>query len=102
MTTITETPRRYSPLWPDWCTLNDAQHENATSVIGGGQPVVAHSGPEFGIFFIDATEYLLDDKRLETRAHGELPNDDEVMTAEGLRQLAADSLAAAQWLENNR
>ena len=59
MSTTATTPNstRYTPLCPDWCTLNDARHENTVFVVGG-KPVADHQGPTFGPFFISAQEWL--------------------------------------------
>ncbi len=100
-TTADRTTERYSPLCPDWCTLNDYQHEGATFIERpGGRPIVDHQGPSFGPFFVDATEYLTGDVPLVTRVHADMQDaPDGAMGAAALRELAAQATAAADFLE---
>ena len=88
----------YSPLCPDWCTSTGYAHESNTHVISEDRrPVVDHEEPEFGRFYVTGVEFLLSDGPLRLEVHDSLEGAE--ISAPELRKLAADALAAAEWLE---
>ena len=99
--TITENTTfeaRYSPQCPTWCTSNGYEHEENTHVTSADRkPVIDHEGPSFGRFYVTGTEFLISEDALRIEIHDD--SQGEEFTASDLRKLAADALAAAEWLE---
>ena len=90
-TTIDKMTARAVYSCPNWCSRpdHDADVLSLPSDLGN----VYHYGPDFGCFGVSGTS--LDDLAgIITRF-----NDTDEFTATQLRELAADALAAAEWLE---
>ncbi|MDP9822788.1 hypothetical protein [Nocardioides massiliensis] len=88
---------------PTWCSAEPHEHDFAIES-ETGRPVMSHTGPMFGPFFTSANTHVdtlpdLQAVNAEVRA---FDLDDVAMTPESLRQLAAEALDAAEWLEANR
>lgn len=94
---------------PSWC--QDTERHDATDLMsraskaapGAVEIIRPHTGPSFGPFNSGgdsdvATGEVEAEVWLDTCA---VPNGG-YLTADGLRQLAADAVAAAEWLEANR
>lgn len=91
---------------PDWCQDRDNEvHAEDLSLVGsdtatGHMLIHSHTGPSFGPFTCGGETYPLGGPAFHTVDY-DLPvcgtADPEV-----LRQLAADALAAAEWLEARR
>ncbi|MEP9380817.1 hypothetical protein [Nocardioides sp. KR10-350] len=90
---------------PEWCIdVDNADHRNLTDVRAVNPDldpalVRSHGGPRFGQFIhVGAEEVLTKDEPLYFDASISILDGRE-FTAEGLRELAANALAAAEWLE---
>ena len=95
--TITPTRPRTDYHCPEWCDRPDDNRHQLD--IQDGRAVVDHDGPEFGPF-IKAGGMTF----AETGEVAELDImiadiEDRPFTPAELRQVAADALAAAEWLE---
>ena len=92
MSTTTAIPAVYG--CPDWCTEAGNGHE--WGIRGSdGTPACSHDGPRFGEFISVGAETTLAGPEQPDACHDGVGS----MTAVGLRKLAADALAAAEWLE---
>ena len=91
---------------PSWCTLKPEEHEEPR-VVGadagehlGLAVEVRHVGPKVGHFAVDATS--LNTQIQAPWAYLEMDRGYEFMEPEDLRKLAAEAIAAAEWMEAQR
>jgi hypothetical protein len=100
--TITEIPNTI--LCPDWCRHAEQGGHDPWWDDESGRMRVDHPGPDFGPYLwsngeqIDGT-LTAEVEMYDTRDHNEIG---VPMSPDQLRQLAADALAAAEWLEAQR
>ena len=76
---------------PEWCTLAPDEHDmdiDASTV---------HYGPTFGM--VEINQGYRGDGTPREVLHGATTDEFDHLEVEELRQLAADALAAAEWLE---
>ncbi len=76
---------------PTWCVTDPAEH--AADVLRGDVPL--HQGPKVGRF-----EMWLSDGRATVTLTAGISNDTD-LTADDLRELAGEALAAVEWMEAN-
>lgn len=85
---------------PDWCELEAGQHAIAlVAGPGAGRAVVDHDGPHFGEFLSASGMTFAETGEVTLIEVGGNDVEGACMDAAGLRKLAADALAAAEWLE---
>lgn len=96
MSTTTAPPLAFSCT--EWCTGHDADIYDGEK--GDGKLHVLHGGPEFGAF-CTSLEVIVTTDGMESHLRALPPELDDVagLTAQELRKLAADAVAAAEWLE---
>jgi hypothetical protein len=99
MTTTTVDPEAIHAVCPSWCVTPPERHSWGTRC-SDDHPVVGHDGPEFGRYITTgATATFEGLGPIEVRV---CDLDDVDLTADALRQLAADAQAAARWLEEQQ
>lgn len=102
----TSSPTMTALACPEWCIATDEEHTSLKDVAAvqtdrgdgrGPTPTLVrdHEGPTFGRFSTRGNEDILGG----TIWLDAFDDDGEAYTAPELRKLAADALAAAEWLE---
>jgi hypothetical protein len=82
---------------PDWCELETREHDPSVASMGpdndGGVVIVTHFGPMFGLLMAKATTHNGVPQEMVAELSG------VELTVDELHRLAADALAAIDWLE---
>lgn len=90
---------------PAWCTLEPGHDWDSEPLNDAGGLVRGHSGPRFGRFISCGSEEIVHTPLGETRSLTLAivsDTDTTTFTSNGLRDLAADLVAAAEWIEANQ
>jgi hypothetical protein len=102
-TIVTEAMARLNAEWrsqygcPYWCELDPGTHD---ITLAGNRAVVDHDGPEFGRYITaGGVTYAETGEVASVDVHMSTDLGSCEVTPGILRQLAADALAAAEWLE---
>ena len=96
MNTTTTDPARVALSCPPWCVLPVERHRAEWFE---GAICVDHSGPSFGPVVITSETR---DSELQPVLGLWVGHEPDQLTGAELRALAADALAAAEWLEGQR
>jgi hypothetical protein len=89
---------------PDWCTDTHKVTDLTVMRLGGTERLVReHSGPQFGPFMAGAETDVVTGELFASVGFDDVVADlDGSGNPERFRKIAADSLAAAEWLEANQ